>query len=197
MYSYTTSESGKVLKSNSTSKGKVCLHPRFNSLKVCIGDGTIITQKKEYSTSLNGIPTVYTKDVEIKQYISGSGYYIIKVRINSKWVIFYVHDIVLEVSKGKKPEGWVANHKNGNKLDNRPENLEYVTYSSNLTHAYDNGLRKDATPVDAFAIDMGFIGRFRSINAASKHFGVNRYQIDKCLKSGNSIDGLTFKRVGS
>ena len=37
----------------------------------------------------------------------------------------------------------MINHKNGNKKDNRPENLEMATYSENLKHAYRTGLKHE------------------------------------------------------
>lgn len=35
-----------------------------------------------------------------------------------------------------------VNHKNGNKMDNRAENLEWTTKSENMIHAYQTGLQK-------------------------------------------------------
>ena len=55
---------------------------------------------------------------------------------------YYVHRLVMETFEGPLPEGLCTNHKDGNKENNSIENLEYVTYSENLKHAYDNGLTK-------------------------------------------------------
>ena len=51
-----------------------------------------------------------------------------------------VHRLVLEAWIGPCPDGCVTNHKNGDKTDNRLENLEYCTQSENMTHAYGYGL---------------------------------------------------------
>lgn len=51
-----------------------------------------------------------------------------------------VHRIVWEAFRGPIPEGKEINHRNGKKRDNRISNLEVVTHSENMKHAYDNGL---------------------------------------------------------
>lgn len=51
-----------------------------------------------------------------------------------------VHALVAAAFIGERPYGMQINHKNGNKLDNHYENLEYVTPMENTRHAYDSGL---------------------------------------------------------
>lgn len=46
----------------------------------------------------------------------------------------YFHVIVARAFLGEKPEGKEPNHKNGNKWDNRAENLEYLTHQENCQH---------------------------------------------------------------
>lgn len=48
---------------------------------------------------------------------------------------FYVHRLVLAAFIGPRPDGLEVNHKNGNKSDNRLENLEYVTRHQNEMHS--------------------------------------------------------------
>lgn len=56
---------------------------------------------------------------------------------------FTVHRLVAEAFIGPRPMGLQINHKNGVKSDNRLENLEYVTQSENMKHAFATGLQSN------------------------------------------------------
>ena len=47
-----------------------------------------------------------------------------------------VHRLVANAFIGPCPSGKEVNHKNGNRTDNRVQNLEYLTRSENQLHAY-------------------------------------------------------------
>lgn len=52
-----------------------------------------------------------------------------------------LHRLVLEAFIGPCPEKYQANHINGVKTDNRPENLQWVTGRANSLHAIRSGLQ--------------------------------------------------------
>ncbi len=68
------------------------------------------------------------------------GYPRVSLSMSGRVTVFYVHHLVLEAFLEARPAGQEANHLNGNKTDNRPENLEWVTGLENKAHAYAIGL---------------------------------------------------------
>lgn len=59
---------------------------------------------------------------------------------------FFIHRLVAyHFCNGYKPN-LIVNHKDGNKLNNRANNLEWVTRSENDLHAYKNHLRHGHVP---------------------------------------------------
>ncbi len=69
----------------------------------------------------------------------GSARYI-QVNMNNKLIMLAV--LVAQTFIGAKPKGYQVNHIDGNKHNNHVDNLEYVTPSENMKHAWDTGLRK-------------------------------------------------------
>lgn len=72
-----------------------------------------------------------------------SGYYNVGLGRDGIIKTKKVHRLVaLAFVRGRTEIDCVTNHINGDKLDNRAENLEWCTVGYNLKHAYDTGLKK-------------------------------------------------------
>ena len=78
----------------------------------------------------------------LKPSLGKIGYLYINLRKNNETKHFYIHRLVAQAFVPNSFNKPCINHLNGIKTDNRIENLEWVTYGQNLTHAYDKGLRK-------------------------------------------------------
>lgn len=106
------------------------------SLKEDILEGYLINKNGDvFSTKGKAIK-------KLKTVINNSGYTRIHFTINGKTVMRTVHRLVAETFIPNPKNKTQVNHINGNKLDNRVENLEWVTASENLKHAFKNGLNK-------------------------------------------------------
>lgn len=82
----------------------------------------------------------YTRKGAMRKIVdNGNGY----KQVTLKGKRQYIHCLVmLTFSPEHTPERNYINHKDGNKANNRVENLEWCTPSENSFHAYDTGLRQ-------------------------------------------------------
>ncbi len=80
--------------------------------------------------------------VELKQSINSKGYYYIGCKWNGKKNHLFIHSAVAYMFAPNPNNFTVINHKDGNKLNNRWDNLEFGTQKHNIRHSYANGLQK-------------------------------------------------------
>lgn len=75
---------------------------------------------------------------------NADGYLIMTITRDRFKVTARVHTLVADAFLGPRPPDLEVNHRDGNKLNNRADNLEYVSHAANCIHARDNGLRVPA-----------------------------------------------------
>ena len=129
--------------------------------------------------------------------IDRSGYH--EVILNGKQ--YRVHRLVAEAFIPNPENKPCVNHKDGNKKNNKVNNLEWCTYSENTVHAYQTGLEKrmcgeqhhshKLTEEDVKYIKQVYIKRDKEFGAVAlaKKFNVDRTTIHDIIR------GKTWREV--
>lgn len=122
-----------------------------------------------------------------KTFISNSGYERVNLWLNGKSKKFSIHKL-MAIKYLDNPNNYkCVNHKDGNKLNNRIENLEWCTNSENMIHAYKNNLIKHKTKkIVQFTKDMKIIKIWNSINEIEKELKINHSNIITVCKQNTN-----------
>lgn len=96
--------------------------------------------KTTYSVDRDGNVRNKAGTALLRPGVTNSGYLIVILHLKNRNKARTVHSLVAQAWLGPRPEGFVINHKDGNRKNNNWKNLEYVTGSGNMKHASDSGL---------------------------------------------------------
>lgn len=141
---------------------------------------------------------------ERKPVTGKNGYLSLFLSRNGKKSCVYVHRLVAELFVDGMSSDKEVNHCNGDKTDNRAENLEWVTRSENNAHKYRvlnqshpmSGVRgaacKYSTPVQGFNLKGEVVVEFSAMKDAQRA-GYKAPAISRCIKSGKIHRGLRWR----
>lgn len=131
------------------------------------------------------------KGTEKKQTPARHGYLKVGLSKNGKGKTIQVHHVVAEAFVPKIPGKDQVNHKDGDKTNNRADNLEWCTPRENDIHKI-NILGKGIKTVNQYDLQGNFIASYPSLKKAEEETGVARCSISNVVcgrrnKAGNYI----------
>lgn len=152
--------------------------------------------------NIRGNSSYLTREHILKPSIR-NGYYFVDLCKNRKQNKVSIHRVVALTFIPNIENKSQINHINGNKLDNRVDNLEWCTCAENIKHSFEIGLRnvekiKDnmrklgkskAKRVIQYDKNMNFIKEWESATKAGKDLHIFQQSIVACLKGRTKTAG--------
>lgn len=126
----------------------------------------------------------------LKQRFNSGGYLIVCIwRKDGTRFTRPVHRIVCDAFLGPKPLGRERNHKDGNKLNNQLDNLEFLTPSQNQIHGLSNHLIPSGEKHYKAKLTLAQVEVIRKSDETAKNLGA-MYGVGKCaidrIRNGKS-----------
>lgn len=136
--------------------------------------------------------------IEKKDKKNKVGYLVVSLKKNKKPRSEYVHRIVAKAFLENPENKPTVNHINGNKHDNRVENLEWATYAENNQHAHDIKLvnlknKAGSIPVYQYDLNYNLIAVYPSMREAERQTKVHIKGIMDGIKKGWRFGGYIWK----
>lgn len=110
------------------------------------------------------------------------GYPRVKLSKNNKTKPFSVHRLVADVFYDGDHKNLQVNHIDGVKTNNHISNLEWLTGSENIKHAYDTGLKKPPCP-NPRKVRITETGEvFDTISECARHINGSKRHVGECME---------------
>lgn len=134
----------------------------------------------------------------LKLCMISTGYYVLVIRTGgagSKQLHLLVHRLVAKTFIPNPDGKEFVNHKDGNRLNNKIDNLEWCSREENEIHKiYTLGHSSGSCipPCPVYCVETG--EKYRSISYAAKCAGVCQATISIAIIRGRKVRGKTYKR---
>ena len=137
----------------------------------------------------------HLKGKTLPVYIDGNGYKSIALISRYKSTPAQLHRLLAFAFIPNPDNKPILNHIDGNKLNNSLNNIEWCTYSENLTHAIHTGLHKCEKPINQLCpITNSIIETFRSIKEAARETNIDRQNISSvCMGKRAKAGGFNWE----
>lgn len=132
----------------------------------------------------------------------GNGYLKVMLRKGGRSYCRKIHRLVAEAFV-PNPDGLeTVDHISNNKLDNRPDNLRWVSRHDNVSRAYkdnlhENDIRERYKPVILRAVDNGYECVFGSTQEAASFLRVHYTSLSHAFKDDKPIRGYYVEILDS
>ena len=135
-----------------------------------------------YSVSDMGRIRNDKKMTYLEGYVANNGYRMVHLRYRIDKMCS-VHRLVMKAfCPIPEMDDLQINHKDGNKLNNHLENLEWSTALENMRHSFKTGLQqKKLRPCYVYDLDGNYLSFFESVSDASKELNIDATNILRCL----------------
>ncbi len=168
--------------------------------RIC-NNGEVKSLDRSIHNPIHG--SINIKGRTLKPRVDSYGYYSLGICKDGRPLKIRLHRLIA-LNFIPNPEGKsFINHKNGNKLDNRIENLEWVTPAENNTHSYRTGLRKASlgkrytgqyNSIICTDLEGNELAIFKSCQIAARLMKTDRGNINMVLRGEKeSYNGFKYK----
>lgn len=171
-------------------------------------------EREEICNRIKTIYRRYRKEIILKPFCStNSPYPFVLLRNNNKTNNIRIHRLVAKAFIPRVENKFYINHKDGDKTNNRVENLEWCTQKENVQHSWKTGLSKfkhnkqyyiDKKNVETQRINKliilqydlvgNFIREWKNQIECAKYYKTSKQNINRAIRNNSIACGFKWKK---